>query len=147
MTVNKKRRNCNDSLDKTIPKDFRKIILELEDKPLWLQIGKYLSSVPIREHVDRLRLIDELSATTGADYYKISGALEDLEKEGYIYVKRASKPDHFLTPHFAEALRLWKEIETDVINPMLSELKEDPDFAGQKDLDRSVRRALYSVLF
>ncbi len=141
-----RKKSAHTQLDEIIPRDFRRIFLELEDNPLWFEIGNYLRSIPIRENVDRLRLIDELSAHTKEDYYKIRDALNDLEGKGYIYVKKASKPDHFLAPHFAEAIRIRMRFESEVLNPILDELRNDPDFSGYDNLDKSMKRAIYSAL-
>lgn len=147
MTSNKERKiDAYKRLYEIIPRDLIQIILELEDNPLWLEIGNYLKSIPVRENVGRLRLIDELSARTREDYYKIRDALENLEDKGYIFVKRASKPDHFLTPPFAEAIKIRNRLEVEVLNPILDELKSDPEFSGCKNLDESIRRAIFSAL-
>lgn len=140
------KKTIHTSLDEILPRNFRKIFFELEDNPLWFMIGDYLRVIPIREKVDRLRLIDELSVLTKEDYYRIRDALNKLEEKGYIYVERASKPDHFLAPHFAEAMRLREKFETEVLNPILDEMKSDPEFSECKNLGKSIKRAIYSAL-
>lgn len=135
-----------DRFDKALPKKLRKVILELENNPLWMEIGDHLVSIPVRQEVDRMRLIDELSMITKEDYFEIRRALRDLEEKGYIYVKKGSKPDNFLTPPFAEAIKFKKKFDKDVVDPIVAELRSDPEFSSCKNLDKSLRRAIYSAL-
>ena len=145
-TQSRKLKDFYKNLDQIIPRDLRKTIFQLEENPTWLDIGNYLISTPARENVDRLKLIDEVSAKTRKDYYEISDALKNLEKEGHIRVRRSSKLDHFMTPHFAEALRIRGKIEAEFLNPMVEVLGKDPEFKECKDLGKAIKRALYSSL-
>lgn len=133
-------------LDEMIPKDLRKTMLEIEEHPLWLDIGDYLNSIPLREKVDRLKLIDDLSEKTSKDYYEIRDALVALEKEGYVYVRKRSKPDHFLAARFIEAMRIRRRIEIEILEPIIKAMKGDPELSSTKDLAKILKSALYCAL-
>src|SRR4030042_1483584 len=88
----------NNTLDSVIPFELRELVLKLENNPWWLAIGEYLSQVSVRERVDPLILIEEISKRTGEDYYKISEAVKQFKSEGYLNIKAKSNPACSLSP-------------------------------------------------
>src|SRR5208283_4770855 len=103
--------SVDNALESVIPFELRELVFKLEDNPLWLAIGEYLSQIPVRERVDPLRLKEEISKETGEDYYKISDAIEFFRKEGYLQIKAKSKPACSLSPLVPEAMRIRKRFE------------------------------------
>lgn len=128
-----------------LPVELKPIILELYKNQLFMTIGDYLNDVPLQLTVDKLLLIDEICYRTKKDYYMINETVDKMVDKKYLTVKEGGIPDYFLSPSFAEAMKIKKIID-DEFKPLADEVKKDPDFQRYQDIDVILMDAIYQAL-
>lgn len=134
----------------TIPPSIRDIVIDLEANPLWRKIGETLCLVPPRESVDTFRLMNLMK-----EYIKreeidplpaVQSSVEELERKRYLIVKRKSPTNYFLAPAFAEAIRISKLLDEEIIRPAIEDLRKDPDLQNVSNLEQAIRQDIYNAL-
>ncbi|MDI6691506.1 MAG: hypothetical protein QME50_06565 [Candidatus Bathyarchaeota archaeon] len=133
-------------LDEALPVSIRSIIVELENDPLLQNMGEYLIQVPMREKVDKVKLITDVCERTKQDFFRVKNALKKMEEKGFVYVEEGSSSNYYLSPVFGDALELKRKIDEE-LNPLLKEIREDPDLGKVKDIEKRIKDVIYSTLF
>lgn len=132
-------------LDEMISPRIRAIIVELEKEPILQNIGEYLIEVPMREKVDKVKLITDVCKQTKLDFFTVKGAIRKMEENGYLYAETGSSSNYFLSPLFAEALELKRRIDKE-LGSLLEEIKNDPDLGKIENIEAKIKAVIYSTL-
>lgn len=138
-----------EDIRESIPESIRAIILELQEKSLWKEIGEKLSTVPITKDVDKFKLIELIKNylhKNNIGYLELSKELQILKEKGYIHIEERGTPNYFLTPKFEAAIRITKTLDEKIILPTIRELKDIHELEKYGNLDYLVRLEIYSVL-
>lgn len=136
--------------DATIPSSIRIMIVAINRKPLWRRIGEILSNVSASENVGTFRLMESLKDYLQSEkldpLHAVQKNLDELVGEKYLVVKKNSPPNYFLSPEFAEAIRISKLMDEKLIKPTVEELQKDPKFRTIVNLEQTIRQDLYDAL-
>ena len=134
----------------TIPPAIRRIIIELELRPLWREIGETLRQVSPTESVDTFRLMNLMKDYVNREGIdplpEIQRSVEEMEKKGYLVVERKSPSNYFLAPAFAEAIRIARLLDEKIIKPTVEELQKDAELKKVENLHQAIRRDIYAAL-
>jgi hypothetical protein len=139
--------NLRKELNK-LPPDIKQVILELANKPFWIEIGKALNSFPITEEVNKFKLKQKLESymrTNSISDLDLDNELTKLQDKRYIYAKPGSMPNYFCTFEFSQAIQIMTIIESYFVSPLAQALEKRPEFK-EVDLKRSLSLQVYSLV-
>lgn len=130
-----------------VPPSIRRVVVDLVNNPLWMEICKVLYKTQISVHMSQSKLIEQMKhfiEENHIDYLQLNKNIQLLDEKEYIHLEEKSMPDHFLTPRTVEAMKVIDAIENQIVLPLVRELQKK-DFKDS-DIEKCVRRDIYSNL-